>query len=53
MSVPSVNVLTCPLEVSDYQFVTQITRMTAAFVSLLRPLHSDWCDRRLLSLNNL
>lgn len=50
MSVRSVNTLTCPLEVSDDQFVTQVTGMTAPFVSLLCPLHSDWRDRRLLAL---
>lgn len=50
MRVHSVNTLTCPLEVSDDQFVTQVTGMTAPFVSLLCPLHSDWRDRRLLAL---
>lgn len=50
MSLWSVNTLTCPLEVSDDQFVTQVTGMTAPFVSLLCPLHSDWRDRRLLAL---
>lgn len=52
MSVHSVNTPTCPLEVSDDQFVTQLTGMTAPFVSLLCPQHSDWCDRRLLALND-
>lgn len=50
MCVRSVNTLTCPLEVSDDQFVTQVTGMAAPFVSLLCPLHSDWRDRRLLVL---
>lgn len=50
MSARSVNTLTCPLEVSDDQFVTQVTGMTAPFVSLLCPLHSDWRHRRLLAL---
>lgn len=50
MSVRSDNAPTCPLEVSDDQFVTQVTGMTAPFVSLLCPLHSDWRDCRLLAL---
>lgn len=50
MPVRLVNTLTCPLEVSDDQFVTQVTGMTAPFVSLLCPLRSDWRDRRLLAL---
>lgn len=53
MSLPSGNTLTCPLEVSDYQFVAQLTGVTAAFVPLLRSLHSDRRNRRLLSLDNL
>lgn len=42
--------LTCPLQVTDDHFVTQIARMPAPFVSLLRPLHSDWCNSWLLTL---
>lgn len=34
--------LTRPLQVTNDHFVTQITNMAAPFVSLLRPLHSDW-----------
>lgn len=42
--------LTCPLQVTDDHFVAQIARVVAPFVSQLRPLHSDWCNSRLLAL---
>ena len=45
-----VDCLTCPLEVTDNHFVTQVTRVEAPFVFLPRVRYSDWWNCRLLTL---
>lgn len=53
LSLQYLKELTCPLQVTDDYFITQLTHVAAPLVPWSLPLNSDWLNRWLLSLEKL
>lgn len=49
----STHTLTCPLQLSEDQFVTEVACVEMTFVFLPGALYSDWCNCRLFALYSL